>query len=297
MLHHNTLNEIRTNINTGVEYKIALFYTLLSIKPDEQILVLDAIKERSDSAKIQKIISYTTTTDIYSALSKRHLTLADITFETQNDDIGPADVVMFVTDINGNKSRIGLSIKYANKCSLNVTGKRFIPDIQIKELRNKLPEYAKMYIKAMDEEFGAVNKWFRQRKTSKITDDYIDLIRDAVIKNWENVNDKTTLLSTLFHRDSPIEFWVATYAPSKSYSLKTKPQTVDVSRADDITVGKYQNSYVAFYLDGDMVGHMQVKFNNGILERCKKTVPDIIHQGVPMAYGQPFSSWNFNVEQ
>ena len=36
MLYSYTLDEIRNNINTGVEYEIALFYKLLSIKPLEQ---------------------------------------------------------------------------------------------------------------------------------------------------------------------------------------------------------------------------------------------------------------------
>lgn len=31
MLYSSTLNEIRTNINTGIEYEIALFYSLLQI--------------------------------------------------------------------------------------------------------------------------------------------------------------------------------------------------------------------------------------------------------------------------
>ena len=42
---------------------------------------------------------------------------------------------------------------------------------------------------------------------------------------------------------------------------------------------------------------MQVKFNNGFVEKCKKQTPDFICEGVEMAYGQPFSSWNFSVER
>lgn len=134
------------------------------------------------------------------------------------------------------------------------------------------------------------------RKPSRTTDSYIDLIRDAVIQNWPHVKNKTTLLSALFHDDSPIEFWVVTYERS-GYTLKTKPQTIDMSRANDVTVGKYQTSYVAFYLDGIMIGHMQVKFNNGFVEKCKKKVADIVWQGQRMSFGSPFSSWNFSVEK
>lgn len=296
MLYSYTLSEIRENINTGVEYEIALFYVLLSIKPNEQAQVMKAIQERWDAAKVKSIISYTNARQIIDALSARGLSLLDVSFETQNDEVGPADVVMHTKDRNGEMSKIGLSIKFANTCTLNVTGRNFITDAQITRLRSLLPEYTNRYIQEMTKLYGNVNNWFRMRKPSTVTDAYIDLIRDEVIQNWGNVRNKTSLLSALFHSDSPIEFWVITYT-DRGYTLKTKPQTIDMSRADDVTVGKYQTSYVAFYLDGTMVGHMQVKFNNGFIEKCKKAVPDVTHQGVRMSYGQPFSSWNFSVEK
>ncbi len=292
MLSPTTLNEISTNVNTGVEYEVALFFCLLAFKGDEQKKVERAFSMRADAPKIRKIISCTDTQLILSEIYKRGLVLTDVSFETQNDFVGPADVVLYLSD----NSRIGLSVKYANTCTLNVTGRNFITDTQIVRLRELLPEYTQRYIREMTQEYGAVDKWFRQRKPSTTTDAYIDLIRDAVIANWKNVRNKTTLLSALFHSDSPIEFWVVTYTAS-GYDLKTAPQTIDMSRANDITVGKYQTSYVAFYLDGVMVGHMQVKFNNGFIEKCKKQTPDVVYEGVKMAYGQPFSSWNFSVEK
>lgn len=296
MLYSYTLSEIRNNINTGIEYEIALFYVLLSIKPNEQSQVMRAINERWDASKIKKIISYTNAYQLKDTLSARGLSLFDVSFETQNDEVGPADVVMHTKDKNGESSKIGLSIKFSNTCTLNVTGRNFITDDQISHLRDLLPDYTNRYIQEMTKLYGNVNNWFRMRKPSTITDEYIDLIRDEVIKNWGNVRNKTSLLSALFHSDSPIEFWVITYT-NRNYILRTKPQTIDMSRANDVTVGKYQTSYVAFYLDGNMVGHMQVKFNNGFIEKCKKTTPDVTYQGVRMSYGQPFSSWNFSVEK
>ncbi len=292
MLLPTTLNEISTNTNTGIEYEIALFYCLLDIKNEEKEKVEEAFSTRTDAAKIKKIISYTNTKQILTEISRRGLTVIDVSFETQNDSVGPADVVLFCSD----GSKIGLSVKYANTCTLNVTGRNFITDSQISQLKQLLPEYTNRYIHEMTKKYGHVGNWFRQRKPSTTTDAYIDLIRDAVIENWMNVPNKVTLLSTLFHHDSPIEFWVITYTDSY-YDLKTTPQTIDINRANDITVRKYQTSYVAFYLDGVMVGHMQVKFNNGFLEKCKKHTPDVVCEGVRMAFGQPFSSWNFSVEK
>lgn len=296
MLYHNTLNEITSNINTGVEYEIALFYKLLENKPAEQKQVMSAIQSRYDAAKVKSIITYTDTNIILSSLNKRGLEYVDAAFETQNDEVGPADIVLIAKDNSSKQVKIGLSVKYANTCTLNVTGRNFITDSQISELRAKLPNYTQDYINEMTATYGDVSKWFRMRKPSRVTDAYIDLIRDAVISNWKNVQNKTSLLSALFHSDSPIEFWVVTYT-NTGYTLKTKPQTIDMRRAGDVTVGKYQTSYVAFYLDGVMVGHMQVKFNNGFVEKCKKINPDVVCQGVKMAYGQPFSSWNFSVEK
>ena len=296
MLYTNTLNEIETNINTGVEYEIALFAKLIEANSDEYQKVITSINKRYDKGKIMSILHDTKTRPILDSLAVRNLKLKDATFETQNDNVGPADIVMIVEDTNNNESKIGLSVKYANTCTLNVTGKNFITDSQIRNLRSLLPSYTQKYIQEMTNLYGGVNNWFRMRKPSKTTDAYIDLIRDAVISNWPNVKNKTKLLSALFHKDSPIEFWVITYLRN-GYELRTKPQTIDMNRSEDVEVRKFQTSYVAFYLDNKMVGHMQVKFNNGFIEKCKKAKPDVIHEGVRMAYGQPFSSWNFSVEK
>lgn len=293
MIYPYTLQEIRQNINTGVEYEIALFYKLLSTA--EQQMVLEAINSRFDKTKIYDIIEHTDIQQILDALESRGLTLYDVSFETQNDNVGPADIVLHVKDANDKKIQIGISVKYANTCSLNVTGRRFITEIQISALKDKLPQYTNMYIKEMNDKYGDINNWFRKRKPSSITDGYIDLIRDAVIKNWPNVTDKPNLLSALFHSDSPIEFWVITYNKN-GYTLKTEPATVEVSRAQDIIIRKYQTSYVAFYLNNRMIGRMQIKFNNGFIEKCKKQNPDLIYQNVKISYGKPFSSWNFSIE-
>ena len=296
MLHPNTITEIRTNENPGVEYEIALFYMLLQDRPEESSLVLEAIDARNDRQKVMDIISFTDPGIIMRQLDSQGMSYADVSFETQNDEVGPADLVLYVGDASGSPKQIGISVKYANTCTLNVTGRNFITDAQIAELRALLPSFTEKYIDEMTRLYGDVENWFRKRKPSTVTDAFIDMIREAVIQNWPNVPAKKDLLSALFHADSPIDFWVVTYG-NGSYKVKTRPQTVESHRADDVTVSKMDTSYVAFYLDGRRVGHMQVKFNNGFVERCKKARPDVVWQGVPMSYGRPFSSWNFSVEQ
>lgn len=302
MLYQYTENEIRSNTNTGVEYEIALFYCLLEAKKDEQDKVYKALMSRNDSDKVLDIISYTNTDKIYSELGRRRLSLVDVSFETQNDEIGPADIVLLCVDQDNREFKIGLSVKYANTCTLNVTGRKFIPDEQIELLKERYKTiYLPEYIEDMKMRFGHAKNW--HRKTSVVTDSMIDEIREAVIRNWPNVPDKKTLLKNLFHDESPIEFWVINFK-RKNYTLKTRPSTIDMSRANDVEVMRHQTSYIGFYLDGDRVGLMQVKFNNGFIEsnfnhknERKKKYPDFIQDGLEFNFGQPFGSWNFSVEE
>jgi len=282
MLYDYTLREIRNNTNPGVEYEIALFYALLSsVNQSERKWVSEAIEKREDAAKIKDIISYTDIIQIELALQNHHLSLEDVSFETQNDGVGPSDVVMRTRDYNGNIHRIGLSIKFANTCTSNVSGRNFITEEQRSELKNQLSCYVDRYIKEMTEKYKEQENWFRKRKPSSVTDEYIDLLRGAVIDNWEHVENKQTLFGTLFHSNSPIEFWVVTYR-KRNYTLNITPPNIDMSRVDDITAIRYKKSYVDFYLGNTMIGRMQVKFNNGILEKSGK-------------YGRPFDSWNFSL--
>lgn len=188
MIYDNTLNEISNDINTGVEYEIALFYQLLFKKEHEQLKVKSALQLRRDADKIASIISDTDITPIVKELNRRGFELIDASFETQNDYIVPADIVIYAQDDKRIQNRIGLSVKYANTCTLNVSGRNFITDAQIFRLREQLPQYTHKYINEMTEHFGGVDNWFRKRKPSITSEEYIDLIRDEVIANWCNIN-------------------------------------------------------------------------------------------------------------
>lgn len=291
MLHSNTLNEIQHNSNTGVEYEIALFYALLK-DTAEKTAVLNAIRRRHDADNIMQIIGQTDISGIDRALAALQLSYADCSFETQNDQVGPADIVLYLTG----GQQLGLSVKYANTCTLNVTGMRFITKQQKDQLQKQLKAYTTLYIQEMQQCYGSAPNWFRKRKPSKTTDDFIDLIRDAVIANWSNIPDKVQLLQSLYHADSPIPYWVVEYTHTGIH-LNTAPTTIAADQAQRVTLQKYQTSFIAFYLDNRRIGHMQVKFNNGFIERCKKAKPDFTVDDIPMAYGKPFSSWNFSTER
>ena len=81
MLYPNTLFEIENNINTGVEYEIALFYQLAPAS--EQSRIMAAVNKRADKSKVKELIKETSTTQIVAELSNRGFKLVDVSFETQ----------------------------------------------------------------------------------------------------------------------------------------------------------------------------------------------------------------------
>ncbi|MBP5800243.1 MAG: hypothetical protein J6W43_10100 [Prevotella sp.] len=300
MLYPNTLNEIETNTNPGVEYEIALFAKLITSDSDDYQKVIDSIHKRNDCSKVIDIMNKTNLRILYGELVNFGFTLEDASFETQNDNVGPADIVLTVIDKYNIEFKLGLSIKYANKNTLNPTARRFLTDSQISVLNEKFENvYIPKYLEEMKKKFGNVNNW--KRKRSVVADAFYDLMRNAVIENWPNICDKTTLLATMFHANSPIPFWVINYNQN-GYTVETIPETIDESRANDIKVEKYRDCFVAFKLDGRIIGKVQVKCNNGFIEdqfnhagKAKKKTPDFIIDGAPKIKGKPFGSWDFTL--
>ena len=231
---------------------------------------------------------------MFSALNRIGATLEDISFETQNDDVGPSDLVMMVRTSNGITTRLGISIKFANTCTLNATGRKFLSESQISELRAQLPVYTKAYVEEMSNQYGHAQNWFRKRKPSLTTDKFVDLIRDAIIINWslKSADEKVSILKEAYQETSPIDYWVYTYTAT-SCELNPAPYKISPVDMPMVTLGKYQTSYIGFYLYNQLIGKMQVKFNNGFVEKNKKAYPDFVVDDIEMAYGQPFTSWNF----
>ena len=301
MLYPTTLNEIETNINTGVEYEIALFAKLIEANSDEYQKVITSVNKRSDKGKIMSILHDTKTKPILESLAGRNLKLKDVTFETQNDNIGPADIVMITEDQNGKETQIGISVKYKNTCTLNSTSGRFITTEQRKRIESLYPSYKRRFIEYMKNKFGNASNWHRRR--CPITNEFIDVLRDAVIENWNMRNDKRDVLSAAFQDNSPIPFWVVTY-DTHGYSLNISPVCINLSRSNEVIASKQAGQYVTFSLDGRVYAKMQVKFNNGLLElnidhkgMRKHETPSEVIDGIEFIDGDPFGSWNFSVKK
>ena len=295
MLDESVISEIKNSKNTGIEHEIALFYLLLQ-NEEEKKRVGRAIQTRDDSNKIQAIIARTSTALILSELKKCSLTIVDAQFTTQNDDVGPADIVLIVQNSSRQRQELGLSVKNKNTCTLNATGRKFLSESQILKLKKRLPEFTQKYLSEMRAVYGNVTNWFRKRRESKTTDEYIDLIRDEVLLNWKlkTIDEKRSLLREAYHETSPIPFWVLTFT-DKKYEIDTTPFRISSEDVCHVEIKKHETSFVAFYLKNQMIGKMQVKFNNGFLEENKSRKPSIVVEGVQMKYGAPFFSWNFSV--
>lgn len=300
MLYPNTLEEIANNINTGVEYEIALFYKLSS-KPDQKS-ILETINTRIDKDKITSIIEQTDIQPILDALYQNGLLLHDVTFETQNDEVGPSDIVMLVADNDNNKKQIGISVKFNNSCTCNCSYHYFLTESDKRTLINELPKFATKHIESMNSLFGSPSFWFRNRKCrfSGITNEFIDLIRDKIIENWQHKSneEKINVLATMLQTYSPIKYWVYTYKNS-SIELDINPYHISNKDVNRVVLAKSAGQFIKFLLDEEVFAQMQVKFNNGILERVRNSrqIPDIVVDGIAMKYGDAFGSWNFSLRK
>ena len=150
----------------------------------------------------------------------------------------------------------------------------------------------------MQTRFGNIENWFRKRKTSLVTDKFIDKIRDCVILDWskKNVTERKDLIDKFFHANSPINYWVVKYLNSinNKYDLEIILNPIKNITPENVTLSKKGTSYVAFNYQGVVIAQMQVKFNNGILQNSNGRNYDFLIMNKKIKAGDPFSSWNVN---
>lgn len=326
MLHENTLREIKESHLKCVEYEIGMFLCLLT-NPDEIKAVIEAISTRDDYKKILGIANNTNKESILNILSYAGMSFNDVSFESQNDDVGPADIIIYAIDRHKEQKKIGVSIKYDNDVICNYTGRDILTEEQISCLKERLPEFANRYIVEMIARFGTFQEWYRrrfeikQKIASEVTNEYIDLVRDAVVERWNNMSqeDKDRFLYKVYRTDSPLDYWIYSFQKKGKFILCTNPPYIRRSAYSRVTINKIAGQYLGFFLDNQLLGKTQVKFNNGIIERyTSKPYKDaseagdyeqveailsrfveqgkgIVVEGKPLKFGMPFTSWNFEI--
>jgi hypothetical protein len=292
-ISQNEIEYLRNNNNTGIEFEYALFY-LLNLEQYQTIFIKEVVNHHQFKDRILGIIASTDIKELIYNLKTISWTSFKVKLATQVDDIGPADIILQDSKIQN----LGLSVKYQNNCTLNVSSRYFLTEESTIELKNELHNSCKKYISEMISNYGDTVNWFRQRKTSTETDKYIDKIRERVISDWfKKTNDeRKELLSKLVHADSPISFWVVKFVNSKNgYKLDLNTNPIKYLDPNFVTLTKEATSYIGFKLNNKLFAKMQVKFNNGILEKTKGNKSDFSLDGILMKMGDPFGSWNFSI--
>ena len=283
--------EWSNNNNVGVEYEFALYYLLLDIEFRDVFFSL-MIKNHPKKDKISQIIE-NQRENIYQQIAKPEYTLYKYVYlATQDDSVGPADIVLY-ENIDKTGNVLGLSVKYNNSCNVNMSSSYFLTQKDKDVLKYLQKEQTYKHIEYQTNTRGNVNNWFRQRKysTTPYSTSYIDSIRDSVIYNWDNnIIDKQIIIDKLYQTDTPIDYEVWKFTKKK---LKVLDKPIIDSNINEINVGKYKGSYIGFYINDNLICKMQVKFNNGILERAEPDSKDVICiDDVFMKMGDAFGSWN-----
>lgn len=287
--HH--CNQWANNNNVGVEYEFALYYLLLDAR-FRDIFNNITINNHAKKDKIYQIIE-AQKANIYQQISKpEYSTYKYVYLATQDDTVGPSDIVLYENaDMSGNV--LGLSVKYNNSCNVNLSSLNFISQDDKDDLKSFIKEQTYKHIQYQIDTRGHVSNWFRQRKysTTQYSNACIDEIRNRVMYNWNNgIIDKQSVIGRLYQMDSPIDYEVWKFTKKKLVVLEKPNIDVDICKID---VAKYKGSYMGFYYNDKLLCKMQVKFNNGILERATPESKDaIIVDDVYMKMGDAFGSWN-----
>ena len=284
-------SEWSNNNNVGIEYEFALYYLLL----DDQfknIFYNITIKKHQKEDKISHIIEIQRE-NVYQQLSKPEYSLYKYVYlSTQDDTVGPADIVIYENE-NKSGNVLGLSVKYNNSCNVNMSSSYFLTATDKDELKIFQKDWVHNHIDCLIRKKGHANNWFRQRKGGATTYSVscIDIIRNRVLHNWNNgYINKQIIIDKLYHSDSPIDYEVWKFTKKKLKVLE-KPNFDD--NTSEIIIAKYKKSYIGLYINDNLICKIQVKFNNGILERSEqKSKNTICVDDIYMKMGDAFGSWN-----
>lgn len=289
--------DLLTNQNTGIEYEFGVACALMDEIQHDDFLA-SIVEPHIDKDTILNVCN--STKEYLQPLLDKHACNDDYYISlasTQDDSLGASDVLVCCE----NKILFGVSVKFANKNNWNPSARNFIKSNAIDELKEKYQTiYKSQYIADMKEKFGECkiiqgtkNTW--SRKTSSITESFIDLIRDEVIKEWnvKTEQEKEVIMGKGFQIFSPIKYYTIVIKNDLSCEIN-EPEIV--FSVDKVNIEKHKTSFIAFKVNNKIVVKLQVKFNNGFIEKAKKSTSKTFQiDEVFFKNGDPFGSWNFNI--
>jgi len=290
--------DLLNNYNTGIEYEYGVGLALMSNTQFNDFFneVVSSHSKRDVIENVYRISSRTFSNLFQEARipKDRYVSFAS----TQNDDLGPSDVLV----CNNEEIKFGISVKYANANNWNPSSRNFLKEKDIYELRQQYENiFLHKYIDYMRFRYGScvtvkgsTNTWSR-KKNNLVTEEFIDLIRDRVISNWLEMSniEKQSVFDKGYQINSPFNYYVSEVTEFKCKLSEPKPFNFDIN---DIYLVKDGSSCVAFKFSNKTLVKLQVKFNNGFLEKAKVgqnnafKIDDILFKK-----GDPFGSWNFNI--
>jgi hypothetical protein len=284
------IQSVLNNVNTGFEYELAVFYYFLT-PPQKTFFSENVLSLHQLGQRVVTIVNDLDSTYLHDL----QVGLTDVCLTTQDDYYKPTDVLL----IYPNQKLLGLSVKYNNSCNVNISGKYFLTPTNRMELSNLQRSLSQEYIDEMTSKYGQLENWFRNRKRSEVVDYFIDTLRDSVINNWRTLSlqEQRNVIQMLFQLNSVVPYGIMKIGRPKDgqYPIEIQWNTPTEPSIIDIRLEKHETSFIKFTLNGEPLGLLQVKFNNGFFEKAKGQTYDYLINTTKIKIGSPFSSWNFTI--
>ena len=310
-----SIAKLISNKNPGIEHEIAAAFHLMGERQkEEEGFCSNVVMKHPESTRIidsienlKKHSEEVDWPDIFSKFRNEESYYVSLA-ASQDDDLGPADLLICCFD----EIQFGVSVKFENKNSWNPSGRKHFIDQTDKEEFEQLYEqkYLQLYLSYMEETYGECehNKdspkhrtnWCRI-KNNPITDEYIDPIRDRVITRWneKNQQEKIDIFNVAYHVDTPINYFILfLYKQIKKEKKRPKISLprLGLKNIDDIQIEKHKATGVRFYINGELTDNLQVKANNGFIERDgtqNKLTNSFTVNGIKWGEGDFYGSWDW----
>jgi hypothetical protein len=92
---------------------------------------------------------------------------------------------------------------------------------------------------------------------------------------------------------SPIKYYTIVINNDLSCEIN-EPEIV--FSVDEVNIEKHKTSFIVFKVNNKIVVKLQVKFNNGFIEKAKNETSSTFRiDEILFKNGDPFGSWNFNI--